>query len=77
MKTSRQKINAILLIYWRMIRIFLFYPAVIGAFFYVYIKGYHWIWGLLIIIFILVFDPTFKMLWRGIRYKLRQNKKGP
>ena len=73
---AKTKLGAILQIYWRMFRILLFYPVLIGAFFYVYIKGHHWIWGLLIIILILVFDPTFRMLWRGLRRKLRQNKKG-
>ena len=75
--TPRSKIGAILKVYWRMIRIFLFYPALIGAFLYVYIKGYHWIWGLLIIIAILIIDPTFRILWRAVKYKLQQNKKGP
>lgn len=74
--TPRSKIGAILKVYWRMIRIFLFYPVLIGTFFYVYIKGYHWFWGLLIIIFILIFDPIFRMLWRGIRHNIRQKKKG-
>jgi len=74
--SGRAKIGAVLRVYWRMIRIFLFYPLLIGVFFYVYIKGYHWIWGLLIILLILYFDPTFRMLWRGIRRTIKQNKKG-
>jgi len=72
----KTKLGAILRIYWRMVRVFLFYPAMIAAFFYVYIKDYHWIWGLLIIIAILVIDPVYRILWRGIRRKLTQNKKG-
>ena len=75
--TPRSKIGAILKVYWRMIRIFLFYPLMIGAFFYVYIKDYHWIWGLLIIIAIIIIDPTFRLLWRGMTRKMRANKKGP
>ena len=68
----KTKVGAVLHIYWRMIRVFLFYPLLIGAFFYVYIKGYHWIWGLLIIILILFVDPTFRILWRGIRRTMRR-----
>ena len=71
------KVKAVLLVYWRMIRVFLFYPAMIAAFFYVYFKGYHWIWGLLIIIGILFIDPTYRMLWRGIKQSYKAKKKGP
>ena len=71
------KAKAVLQVYWQMIRIFLFYPALIAAFLYVYIKGYHWIWGLLIIIAILIIDPTYRMLWRGIKHTLKTKKKGP
>ena len=71
------KFKAVMRVYWRMIRVFMFYPALIAAFFYVYFKGYHWIWGLLIIIAILFVDPTFRILWRGIMHQIRQKKKGP
>jgi len=75
MKLS-MKTKAVLRVYWRMLRAYLFYPAAIAAFLYVYIKDYHWIWGLLIIIAILIIDPTFHLLWRGLRRKLRQKNKG-
>ena len=71
------KVKAVLRVYWRMIRVFMFYPALIAAFFYVYFKGYHWIWGLLIIAAILLVDPTYRILWRGIKHKLKSHKKGP
>ena len=70
------KVKAVLRVYWQMIRIFMFYPAAIAAFFYVYIKGYHWVWGALIIVAILIIDPTYRMLWRGIRHQMKQKKKG-
>lgn len=72
----KQKIIAILRVYWRMVYVLGFYPVTIGAFLYVYYKGYHWIFGLLIIIFILFFDPIFRILRRGIARKIKQNKKG-
>jgi len=75
MKQS-SKVNAILRIYWRFLRIYLFYPLMIGAFIYVYIKGYHWIWGLLIIVAILSIDPTYRLLWRGLRRHLKAKNKG-
>ena len=71
------KVKAVLRVYWRMVRVFMFYPALIAAFFYVYFKGYHWIWGLLIIAAILIVDPPYRLLWRGIKHKLKTHKKGP
>jgi len=75
MKQS-SKIGAILRIYWRFLRIYLFYPLMIGAFIYVYIQDYHWIWGLLIIAAIVFIDPTYLLLWRGFRRYLKTKNKG-
>ena len=75
--TRKQKMIAVLRVYWRMVYVFFFYPVTIGAFLYVYVKGYHWIFGLLIIIIILLFDPVFRILRRGIRRKIKRKKRAP
>lgn len=41
---------------------FLFYPALISLFIWLWIKGAHWGWGIIIITVILFFDP----LWRRL-----------
>lgn len=43
----------------------LFYPALIGMFIWLWIKGAHWGWGVLILGLILVFDP----LWRRLIFR--------
>lgn len=74
--SGASKLSAVLRIYWQLLRVYLFYPLMIAAFIYVYIKDYHWIWGLLIIIAILLIDPTYRLLWRGLKRKLKAQKKG-
>lgn len=43
----------------------LFYPALIVLFIWLWIKGAHWGWGVLIIAAILFFDP----LWRRLLFR--------
>lgn len=52
--------------FWRMFHALAFYPLMIAAFIYLYIKGAPWPFGLAIIIAILVFDPMWRMLFRQI-----------
>lgn len=54
--------KATLIAMWRLFHSLAFYPLMIGAFIWLYIKGSHWIWGALIIAAILIFDP----MWRAI-----------
>jgi hypothetical protein len=72
----KTKLSAVLRVYWSMLRIYLFYPLMIAAFLYVYVKDYHWIWGLFIIIGILIIDPIYRILWRSIRRKIKSKNKG-
>lgn len=47
---------------WRLFHVLAFYPVMIGAFIWLYIKEAHWIGGALIIAAIFIFDP----IWRAI-----------
>jgi len=53
---------------WRLFHALAFYPIMIGAFIWLYIKGAHWVFGALIITAILIFDPIWRVmaknLWR-------------
>ncbi len=54
-------LKAILQVYWN----FLFYPFLFALFIWLWIKGAHWGWGLLVVIAMLIFDPV----WRHLFFK--------
>jgi len=58
--------KSILIAMWRLFYALAFYPIMIGLFLWLYIKGEHWIWGLLIIAGILIFDPMWRAIGRNI-----------
>ena len=59
--------------FWRMAFALLVYPICLGLFFYIWIKGYHWGWGALIVAIVLILDPT----WLLILKNLTHSKKKP
>ena len=65
-----------LLVFWRFAHAFLFYPVLIGVFIWLYVKSAHWIYGLVIVLAILVFDPIWKVLAKSVLQKLsHKNRK--
>jgi len=57
----------------RMARAYLFYPAMIGLFLWLYIRDAHWIYGLAVIVAILIIDPIWRILLKSI-FKAIHNK---
>ncbi len=52
----------ILTLFLRLGRAFLFYPAMVGLFLWLYVKGAHWIFGLAVILAILILDPIWRIM---------------
>jgi len=55
-------VKATLTALWRLFHALAFYPILIGAFIWLYFKGAHWIYGLMIIAIILIFDPIWRLM---------------
>lgn len=66
--TSKQALKAFFILLWT----FTFYPVMIGLFFWIWYKGYHWGFGALIVISLLVLDPFWGLLGRNIVRGLKQ-----
>ena len=49
-------------IFVRIAQAYLFYPVMVGLFLWLYIKGAHWIYGLVVIAAILSIDPIWRIL---------------
>ena len=60
------KAKAIFIAMWRLFWALAFYPMIIGLMIWIYIKDYHWIWGVLVIIAVLIFDPIWRIIFRRI-----------
>ena len=45
---------AILKVYWA----FLYYPLLLALFIWLWVKGVHWIWGAIVVIAMVVWDPV-------------------
>jgi len=58
-----------LTVFWRIAHAYLFYPAMVGLFLWLYFKKAHWGFGLLVIIAILVLDPIWRTLARSAMKK--------
>jgi len=52
-------------VFWRMGRVYLFYPVMIGLFVWIDYKNYHWIFGALVIVAILTLDPMWARMGRN------------
>jgi len=65
--------KGVLRAFWRMGFALLIYPLCLGLFIYIWIKGYHWGWGALIVAIVLILDPT----WLFILKNLTRSKKKP
>lgn len=61
--------KATLIAMWHLFHALAFYPLMIGAFIWLYLKDAHWIWGAAIIAGILIFDP----MWRAIGQNVLRN----
>jgi len=53
-------------VFWRMGVAYLFYPIMIGIFIWIEIKDFHWIFGLLVILAILIIDPIWAAMAKNI-----------
>jgi sterol desaturase/sphingolipid hydroxylase (fatty acid hydroxylase superfamily) len=51
---------------WRFARALLFYPAAFGVMIWLLIADQHWIWGLLVLAAVLIFDPIYRVIFRQI-----------
>jgi len=56
----------ILIAMWRLFHALAFYPLMLGAFIWLWLKGAHWIWGVLIVAGILIFDPIWRIMGRNL-----------
>lgn len=67
--------KAFLRVLWRMIRAYLFYPAMIAIFIWLTLIDAHWIFGLAVIAAILILDPIWRVMAKnGLRmWKNRKN----
>jgi len=57
------KAKSIFIAMWRLFWALVFYPMIIGLMIWIYIKDYHWIWGVLVIIAVLIFDPIWRIIF--------------
>lgn len=51
---------------WRLARALLFYPAAIAVMIWLILTGQHWIWGIAVLAAVLIFDPIYRIMLRGI-----------
>lgn len=61
----------VLTVFWRMFRAYAFYPAAIGLFIWLYVKGAHWVWGALLVGVILYLDRLWLIILRNLWNKRR------
>lgn len=66
--------NRIWRVFWRMGRVYLFYPVMIGLMIWIDYNNYHWIFGALVIVAIFVLDPMWKRMARNAM-RLWRNRK--
>ena len=64
-------------VFWRMGRVYFFYPAMIAIMIWIDYKNYHWIFGVGVIAAILILDPLWARLGRNSIRMWRNRKKQP
>lgn len=47
---------------WRYARAILFYPAAVAVMVWLILTGKHWIWGVLVLAAVLIFDPIYRIM---------------
>lgn len=62
------------LVFWRMGVAYLFYPIIIGLMIYITIHGYHWGFGLALILAIFILDPMWGRIG-GNAVRMWKNRK--
>jgi len=60
------KLQAVLIAMWRLFWGLTYYPLIFGAMIWLYVKDYHWIWGVGVIIAALVLDPIWGLIARRV-----------
>ncbi len=63
----------VLYAFWRLFYGLIFYPLLVGLFLWLYFTDKHWIFGLAIIVAILVFDPTWRIIARRAVQMIRNS----
>lgn len=63
--------KGVLIAIWRLFVGLAFYPIMLGLFFWIWYKGYHWIFGAGVVAAILLLDP----IWMRLLQNLRRSKK--
>ncbi len=58
--------KAVIIAMWRLFWAFAYYPFIIGLMIWIYVKDYHWMWGVCVIIAALIFDPIWGLAARRI-----------
>jgi len=58
--------------FWRLGIAYLFYPVMIGLFIWIDLKNFHWVFGLMVILAILIIDPIWARMAQTAWQKMRQ-----
>lgn len=57
----------IVILFWRLGLAYLYYPIIFGLAIWLTVKDVHWGYGVLLLIFVLLTDPLFRILYRRFR----------
>ena len=58
--------KAVLTVFWRLLRAYLYYPLIVGLAIWLWLNDAHWIWGLALLIFVLMTDRIWLLVAKRV-----------
>ncbi len=68
------KPRAVALVFWRVLKAYLYYPFLIGAAVWIYVKDAHILWAVALVGFVWLYDPVIHLFRRNLRRRAKNSR---